>query len=218
MSFQAMTWAALQPCKNAAQKLVLLMLANHANGHTGQCNPSHSKLAEECCMSVSSLKVQIKALEQAGYLSIVRKMKDGVNLPNQYTLNIKTSGSELEGVGQNLAEDGSESGYKSVIKPITITTTEPENFLTFDGLPPEQIECYEWAKNHDYWHFATVSVHKFLTIYTKPKRDGLKAQFDEYKKAQHLGGAAGLDCEISKTEKSTRANYATHYPNIANPI
>ena len=120
MSFQAMTWAALQPCKNAAQKLVLLMLANHANGHTGQCNPSHSRLAQECCMSVSSLKVQIKALEQAGYLHIIRKTKDGVNLPNQYTLNMTAGGSEFEWVGQNLPEGGSESGYKPVIKPINI--------------------------------------------------------------------------------------------------
>ncbi|MGB4497232.1 MAG: helix-turn-helix domain-containing protein [Methylococcaceae bacterium] len=208
MSFQAMTWAALQPCKNAAQKLVLLMLANHANGHTGQCNPSHSRLAQECCMSVSSLKVQIKALEQAGYLHIIRKTKDGVNLPNQYTLNITAGGSEFEGVGQNLPEGGSESGYKPVIKPITIITNESAEILNF-----EQRECYDWAKNHDYWHFAAVSVEKFLTIYTKPKRDGLKAQFDEHKKAAHLGGASRLDCEISKTEKSTRANYATHYPN-----
>jgi hypothetical protein len=209
MSFQAMTWAALQPCKNAAQKLVLLMLANHANGHTGQCNPSHSKLAQECCMSVSSLKVQIKALENAGYLHIIRKTKDGVNLPNQYTLNITAGGSELEGVGQNLPDGGSESGYKPVIKPITITTNTPK----IENLTVEQRACYDWAKNHDYWNFAAVSVEKFLTIYSKPKRDGLKAQFDEHKKAAHLGGATRLDCEISKTEKSTRANYATHSAN-----
>jgi hypothetical protein len=213
MSFQAMTWAAVQPCKNAAQKLVLLMLANHANGHTGQCNPSHSRLAQECCMSVSSLKVQIKALEQAGYLHIIRKTKDGVNLPNQYTLNIAVGGSEFEGVGQNLPDGGSESGYKPVIKPINTITTDNENFLTFDGLPPEQIECYHWAKNHDYWNFATVSVHKFLTLYTKPKRDGLKAQFDEHKKAQHLGGAAGLNVHSQNTLKTNGANYATHHAN-----
>ncbi len=213
MSFQAMTWAALQPCKNAAQKLVLLMLANHANGHTGQCNPSHSRLAQECCMSVSSLKVQIKALEHAGYLHIIHKIKDGVNLPNQYTLNIAVGGSELEGVGQNLPEGGSESGYKPVIKPINTITTDNENFLTFDGLPPDQIECYAWAKNHDYWNFATVSVQKFLTIYTKPKRDGLKAQFNEHKKAQHLGGAAGLNVHLQNTLKTNGANYATHHAN-----
>jgi len=103
MSFQAMTWAIEQPVKNSAQKLVLLMLANHSNGHTGQCNPSHSRLAEECCMSVSSLKVQIKALEQAGLLTIIHKVKDGVNLPNQYALNLEGVGQNLAGVGQNLA-------------------------------------------------------------------------------------------------------------------
>ena len=103
MSFQAMTWAVGQNCKNSSQKLVLLMLANCTNGHTGQCNPSHKTLAKECCMSVSSLKSQIKKLSDDGYLSIVYKSLDGVNLPNQYILN-------LEGVGQILADGGSNSG------------------------------------------------------------------------------------------------------------
>lgn len=102
MSFQAMTWAIGQKTTNAGQKLVLLMLANHCNSHTGQCNPSHKLLAEECSMGLSTLKGHISALEQAGYLRITHKAIEGVSLPNQYHLN-------LGGVGQNLAEGQSES-------------------------------------------------------------------------------------------------------------
>lgn len=102
MSFQAMTWAVKQKTQSAGAKLVLLMLADHSNGHTGQCNPSHKRLAEECEMSLSALKVHIKNLERLGLLEIIHKSQDGVSLPNQYRLN-------LEGVGQNLAGGGSES-------------------------------------------------------------------------------------------------------------
>ena len=98
-----MTWAIGQKTANAGQKLVLLMLANHCNGHTGQCNPSHKLLAEECSMGLSTLKGHIIALEEAGYLRIIHKAIDGVSLPNQYHL-------KIEGVGQNLTEGQSESG------------------------------------------------------------------------------------------------------------
>ena len=63
MSFQAMTWATAQTCGSAAAKLVLLMLANHSNGHTGQCNPKHKLLAQECEMTVDTLKSHLKKLE-----------------------------------------------------------------------------------------------------------------------------------------------------------
>ena len=99
-----MTWAMGRPVSNAGQKLVLLMLANHSNFHTGQCNPSHKLLANECAMGISTLKGHIQALEDFGYLTIVPKYSDGVQLPNQYKLN-------FDGVGQNLAGGGSESDW-----------------------------------------------------------------------------------------------------------
>ncbi len=102
MSFQAMAWAIKQETGSAGSKLVLLMLADHSNGHTGQCNPSHKRLAAECEMSVSCLKGHIAKLQERGLLRVIYKSADGVNLPNQYLLN-------LGGVGQNLTEGGSES-------------------------------------------------------------------------------------------------------------
>ena len=91
-----MTWAINRSVSNAGQKLVLLMLANHSNFHTGQCNPSHKLLANECAMGISTLKGHIQALQDLGYLTIIPKYADGVQLPNQYKLN-------FEEVGQNLA-------------------------------------------------------------------------------------------------------------------
>ena len=78
-----MTWAVNQNCSNAGQKLVLLMLANYCNSHTGQCNPSHKRLAAECCMGVSTLKNHLQALADAGLIEIIHKASEGVQLPNQ---------------------------------------------------------------------------------------------------------------------------------------
>jgi hypothetical protein len=96
MSFQAMTWAVSQECENAGQKLVLIMLANHTNGHTGQCNPSHKLLADECSMGISTLKRHLQGLADKGYIDVLAVIQDGVNLPNHYRL-------KLEGVGPNRA-------------------------------------------------------------------------------------------------------------------
>jgi pyocin large subunit-like protein len=120
MSFEVMAWAVKQKTANSGQQLVLLLLANHTNGHTGQCNPSHKLLAEECRMGLSTLKNHIKGLEEAGFLRIVHISKEGVSLPNQYILggvgqNLADGGSNLDRqVGQNLATKQED---KPVIKP-----------------------------------------------------------------------------------------------------
>ena len=94
-----MTWAVEKACENAGQKLVLLLLANHSNQHTGRCDPSHSKLAKECSMGVATLKRHLQRLSDLGFIEIVAKSSQGVSLPNQYHLN-------LEGVGPNRADPG----------------------------------------------------------------------------------------------------------------
>ncbi len=90
MSFQDMSWAVEQvlPLK---EKMTLLMLANHANHHTGQCNPSLTRLALECGMSKDSVMRAIKSLEEKNLVIPIRQKVGGVNLPSQYQL--ATSGS-----------------------------------------------------------------------------------------------------------------------------
>lgn len=96
MSFEAMTWAVKQSTANSGQKLVLLLLANHSNGHTGQCNPSQPLLANECCMGLSTLRRHILDLEEAGLLQIVHKFADNMKRPNQYVLNINSQNRAID--------------------------------------------------------------------------------------------------------------------------
>lgn len=122
MSFQAMTWATAQklPCN---QKMVLLMLANRTNHDTGRCDPSHKTLAEDCGMGLTTVKRAIASLEEAGLIRIIRRTHEGVNLPNQYQLNLEGVGSErTEGWGQSEPRVGSERAtnqeVNQEVKPI----------------------------------------------------------------------------------------------------
>lgn len=130
MSFQAMTWAVEQHCANPGQKLALLMLANHSNGHSGRCTPSHKLLAAECCMGVSTLKGHLQALSDKGLLTIIPRSQDGVSLPNQYRLNLDRVSQNLAGVGQVL-EGGvgqdlaTNQEDKPVIEPVSAAALPP---------------------------------------------------------------------------------------------
>lgn len=91
MSFEAMSWAVKQATANAGQKLVLLLLANHTNGHTGQCNPSQQLLANECSMGLSTLRRHLIELQEARYISVVHQYADNMKRPSQYIVNFKQS-------------------------------------------------------------------------------------------------------------------------------
>jgi len=96
MSFEAMTWAVKQSTANSGQKLVLLLLANHSNGYTGQCNPSQTLLSKECCMGLSTLRRHLIDLEQAGFIEVVHKYADNMKRPNQYILNINSQNQSID--------------------------------------------------------------------------------------------------------------------------
>ncbi len=211
MSFQAMTWAVEQELP-AMQKIVLLMLANRTNHDTGLCFPSHDTLAKECGMDKRSVIRQIEKLEVVELLSVSRS----TNKPNRYTLNlhsVRKSPSDtvsLLGVSESPLASDTKSPEPVINLKRTITTTDAEKFLNFDGLTAEQQECYQWAKQHDYWNFAVESINKFRQIYSKPKRDGLKSQFDAHKKALQDGlGQTGLHIQSQRTQKNSGGNYAT---------
>lgn len=96
MSFEAMAWAVKHklPVK---QKIVILMLANRTNADTGRCDPSHRRLAEDCGLSISSVKRAIDELKEIGLLQIEHKSSGDVQLPNQYLLNLDWVGSHRPG-------------------------------------------------------------------------------------------------------------------------
>lgn len=211
MSFQAMTWAVEKELP-AMQKIVLLMLANRTNPETGLCFPSHDTLAKECGMDKRSVIRQIEKLEIAELLKVTRS----TNKANSYTLNLhgdrkshSDSVSPRAVTESHLSSDTKSPETETKLKR-TITTNSVENSLTVENLTTPQRDCYDWAKTHNYWHTTTVSIEQFLTIYHKPSKNGLRAQFQN-EKALQIGGDARLHVHLQNSLKTNGGNYATHY-------
>lgn len=66
MSHAATNWAINQRGLKPATKIVLWHLADCHNGHTGQCNPKQSTLADRCEMSRSTVNIHLDKLESLG--------------------------------------------------------------------------------------------------------------------------------------------------------
>jgi hypothetical protein len=203
MSFQAMTWAIGQKLP-AKEKLVLLMLANYCNSHTRQCNPSHSRLSEECGMSKNTLLSAIKSLESKAHLQVIRKRIGDVNLPNQYELNFSGGSAEIEPLSSLNALGSATDALrgsavfapepviiKPVIEPKRTTTTQTENFENLGTkLNALHREVFEWACTDSYWVKCTNSEEDFLSAYCSPK-GGMRKQFETYKNTPNTGGNNG---------------------------
>jgi len=84
MSVEAMTWALKQNIGKSSAKLVLVMLAEHAEELTGVCIPRIKVLADECDMDESTAKRCISYLEEKGFIRIEKRYAGGSQLPNQY--------------------------------------------------------------------------------------------------------------------------------------
>ncbi len=227
MSFQAMTWAVEQELQ-LKEKMTLLMMANHCNHHTGQCNPSLSRLAKECGMGKTALLSAIKSLENKNYLRVIRKQIGDVHLPNQYELNFDW-GSTREEPPSTRRDGGSPSHaqgvvreadinqeYKPVIQPKSIVVVTQGEISKKLKLTEEQQACFEWAKTQSYWISSTVYIENFLQIYAKPSKRGLKAQFEASKvipQGVPNGTHQQTGRKLSALERFERANglgdYAT---------
>lgn len=96
MSFEAMSWAVKQATANSGQKLVLLLLANHTNGHTGQCNPSQKLLAQECSMGLSTLRRHLIELQEAKRISVIHQYADNMKRPSQYIVHFRESFADVD--------------------------------------------------------------------------------------------------------------------------
>lgn len=134
MGIKFMAMAIDADIANSGQKLVLLMLANHCNDHTRQCNPSQKLLAKECSMGLSTLKRHINSLEEAGYVETINVYKDNVQRPNQYLLKFDTS--------PNRATLPSILGYS----PGPNRATEPEVKTRIEPVDQKQIPFFA-----DFW-------------------------------------------------------------------
>lgn len=68
MSHAATNWAINQRGLKPATKIVLWHLADCHNGHTSQCNPKQSTLADRCEMSRSTVNIHLDKLEEIGLI------------------------------------------------------------------------------------------------------------------------------------------------------
>ena len=94
-----MTWALAQKLK-APDKLVLLLLGYRTNPDTEVADATIDKLATECGMSRSGVKVVIQRLVDAGLVQVeVRKVEGGKNLPNLYRLTYIDRGHDVTPMG-----------------------------------------------------------------------------------------------------------------------
>ncbi len=179
MSFQAMAWAVNQPCKNSGEKLVLIMLANHCNSHTGQCNPSQKLLADECSMGVSTLKNHLQSLADAGLIEIVGQDVQGRKVSNQYLLKLAID-------SQNLAIRQPESGYP-LYKNLEDKHTGVTRFQDFWDAYPKgdrrvgKAECMKfWSKNHLDSQIEVILAHLQAIKKSKAWLDGFHPAATKY--------------------------------------
>ena len=70
MSIQAVAWVLDQFVLDAAAKLVLVVLANHADHKTGRCWPTIRTIASESSQSVRSVQRKLADLQETGWITI----------------------------------------------------------------------------------------------------------------------------------------------------
>ena len=84
-----MSWIATAAVKGltdnltAREKLIMFLLSDYHNEHTGQCNPGHKRFATEALSSRRHLQRVLHSLEQKGFIVILR---GGGRQSNQYLL------------------------------------------------------------------------------------------------------------------------------------
>ena len=95
------------------QKLVLLMLANRHNGHTGRCDPSIARLAKDCGLGKSTVVRILGLLEGGKLLERTRRSAEGVHASTTYALRIGVVPERADLVPQRDNPVGSERGKGS---------------------------------------------------------------------------------------------------------
>lgn len=133
MSHAATNWALQQRGLKPATKIVLWHLADCHNGHSGQCNPRQSTLADRCEMSRSTINVHLEKLEVLGLIRRVTAVDPETKkqCPTSYILAFddpektvsenKTRAQDVETKTQDVAEPCLDFGHG----PVSGFSTEP---------------------------------------------------------------------------------------------
>ena len=155
MSFKVMAWASQQKTGSPTRKLILLLLADRSNDE-GYCWPSIKTIAEDCELKRDAVIRNIKRLEQDGFISIVRRKKDGVNLPNHYRLNIEAGSSSNQGVVAQKYQGSSSKRPEPINEPVN--PPYPPDFTDYGNVAdcPEEI-AYRAEADASEESYATAS-------------------------------------------------------------
>lgn len=145
MSWSAMEWAVEQDCGDAQSKIVLVVIAKHANKKL-QAFPSVSRIAKLANMSPRSVHRKINHLQELGLLHVKNQGKDGKKTSNLYTLRVVT---ERQGVVTD-RQEGSDH--------VADRTTNLTSHISSSSIIPDKTDCHpskeEDEKETDWTSFA----------------------------------------------------------------
>lgn len=163
MSVKAVAWALDLPIKDAAMKLVLISLADAHNGHTGKCFPSLDRVAEQACVSRSTVIRRLKALEDEGWIRIeANHEENGRQTANNYVLKL-----DFASAGEGVRLTPSTGGEGVRVTPTRVSAVTPP-------IEPEE-ELYPPTPLAE--EFAAV-----MRLWPKLTPEHEKAAWDEYGK------------------------------------
>ncbi|MDX1489713.1 MAG: DnaT-like ssDNA-binding domain-containing protein [Pseudohongiellaceae bacterium] len=88
MSTKAVSWVLHHVRVEPITKMILVAMAENAD-ENGVCWPRQSITAEKACVSLSTVKRKLKALEQAGVISVIRRKVGKHKTWNKYRLKVE---------------------------------------------------------------------------------------------------------------------------------
>lgn len=126
MAINVMTWAFQQQVPSPTAKLVLIALADHANGD-GECWPSMERIGVMAGISPRSVSRHVTALEELGLVQRARRRRHNGHLGSWvYRLSYRSEPS---------ARDSAPTGQQRSLLPDTAVRTEPSENRQEEPLP-----------------------------------------------------------------------------------
>ena len=176
MSLDLMSWAFKQHVE-PGPKLVLLALADHANGQTGLCIPGQKSLAEQCSMSVRTVQRHIQVLEDGGLLRREARMRGQGRgrTSDRYYLGDQgdKSAPMRQDVTTNATNQDDQCDTVGVAEPEENRKKEPIAATPKEKAPPKKDELFEAVATacHIDWTNVTKSGRGQLNAATKELKD-----------------------------------------------
>jgi DNA replication protein DnaD len=153
MSWSAMEWAVEQDCGDAQSKIVLVVIAKHANKKL-QSFPSVSRIAKLANMSPRSVHRKINRLQELGLLHVKNQGKDGKKTSNLYTLRVVTDSQGVVTDSQGVVTDSQGDTDRLADRTSNLTSKLTNNI---SSSIPDETDCHhqeEDEKETDWTSFA----------------------------------------------------------------